>query len=171
MLEFFLVLCCLGSMNVMSRYDHPMFFGFSLLLLTISMSSVVSFFNGVYGFSLFMCIVSGILVVFAYSIALVPLMTEKKEAEKLIAQQNKLFKSVKASYSMWLVFPMSFFFFFFFVLGVNFIGKDSGVGVFESVLYLSNDWSIGMSLFSVLLFLVMVFCVSVAGKYKGALIK
>nr|YP_003934258.1 NADH dehydrogenase subunit 6 [Paphia euglypta]ADB03056.1 NADH dehydrogenase subunit 6 [Paphia euglypta] len=170
-MEFIFVLCCLGSMNVMSRYDHPMFFGFALLLLTVGMSSVVSLFNGIYGFALFMCIVSGILVVFAYSIALVPLMSEKKEAEKMIAQENKLFKSLKVSHGGSMVMLMSFFFSFFCVLLLSFMEKGIGVGGFQGVLYMSDDWGIGMSLFSVLLFLVMVFCVSVAGKYKGALIK
>nr|YP_005267071.1 NADH dehydrogenase subunit 6 [Paratapes undulatus]AEH99647.1 NADH dehydrogenase subunit 6 [Paratapes undulatus] len=171
MLEILVMVCCLGSMNIMSRFDHPMYFGFALLILVASMSGVVSMYSGIYGFMLFMCIVSGILVVFAYSVALVPLMLEGNESEILFFQQKKKMKLMGVFSMGWVMSIMSVFLIVGLFFVGNFIDGYSGLSCFQSALYVSNDWGIAMTLFGVLLFLVMVFSVGIAGKYSGALIK
>nr|YP_010555861.1 NADH dehydrogenase subunit 6 [Marcia hiantina]UYR95093.1 NADH dehydrogenase subunit 6 [Marcia hiantina] len=171
MLECLFCICCLGSMNIMSRYNHPMFFGFSLLVVVVVVSMIFSFYNGVYGFMVFMCIVSGILVVFAYSVALVPLMLEKNDVNDLVSKQDGLLKSMKGGYLGWILSILSVMFCLLVALGMSFASGKVGPSWFQSALYVCADWGIAMVAFGFLLFLVMVFCVGVAGKYKGALIK
>jgi hypothetical protein len=51
------------------------------------------------------------------------------------------------------------------------VNPDTGGGSFRGILYISEGWGLGMVIIGLFIFLVIVFCVSVAGKYKGALIK
>nr|YP_005267058.1 NADH dehydrogenase subunit 6 [Paratapes textilis]AEH99634.1 NADH dehydrogenase subunit 6 [Paratapes textilis] len=171
MLEIFIMACCLGSMNIMSRYDHPMYFGFALLVLVASMSGAVSAYSGVYGFMIFMCIVSGILVVFAYSVALVPLMMEKSESDVVFSEYKNKMKFLGVFTMGWVAMVISILMIICFYVFGGFVDGYSSTSCFQSILYVSNDWGVAMTLFGVLLFLVMVFSVGIAGKYSGALIK
>nr|YP_010410222.1 NADH dehydrogenase subunit 6 [Tapes dorsatus]URH16433.1 NADH dehydrogenase subunit 6 [Tapes dorsatus] len=170
-MEFFLVLCCLSSMNIMSRYDHPMFFGFGLLLVVVGVSGILSLYSGIYGFMVFMCIVSGVLVVFAYSVALVPLQLDKEELDEMEYKQENLYKSLGGKYMGFSLSILSVFLAFLIVTMQSFVEVGVSAGFFESAIYASTDWAMGMSIFGFLLFLVMVFCVGVASKHEGALIK
>nr|YP_009422194.1 NADH dehydrogenase subunit 6 [Ruditapes decussatus]AJY78599.1 NADH dehydrogenase subunit 6 [Ruditapes decussatus] len=164
-------MCCMGLMNVMSRYNHPMYFGFALLFLVAGLSGVLSFYGGVYGFMVFMCIVSGILVVFAYSVALAPLVLEEAEFYGLASEQKTFLGGASMSFSSLGAFLVSVVFIYCLVLLGTFIVSSISVTSFQSVLYVSKAWGVAMSLFSLFLFLIMVFSVSVASKYSGALIK
>nr|YP_010555880.1 NADH dehydrogenase subunit 6 [Marcia recens]UYR95112.1 NADH dehydrogenase subunit 6 [Marcia recens] len=170
-MEFVMMLCCLGSLNVMSRYNHPMFFGFVLLVLVVGMSGVVSFFNGVYGFMLFMCIVSGIMVVFAYSVALVPLSLNVEKSYKLIDQEKSLFSQLEKNVLIIISSMVTVLTVLCLLVLWSFMSSGVSMGCFYSITYFTSDWGIGISLLGFLLFLVMVFCVSVASKYSGALVK
>nr|YP_010555874.1 NADH dehydrogenase subunit 6 [Marcia japonica]UYR95106.1 NADH dehydrogenase subunit 6 [Marcia japonica] len=175
MLEFLFCFSFLGFMHVLSRYNHPMFFGFGLLGVMVVLSTIFSFYSGVYGFATFMCVVSGVLVVFAYSVALVPLELSKND-KKLMNTEKQMTKPWQSSKgeelkASWVMTGCSVLFCMLGVMGLSFLNSKINLTWFQSILYVSHDWSIGMVVFGLLLFLVMIFCVSVAGKYKGALIK
>lgn len=170
-LEILVIVCCLGSINIISRFDHPIYFGFALLILVASIRGVVRIYRGIYGFMLFICIVSGILVVFAYSVALVPLILEGNEREILFFQQKKKIKLIGVFSIGWVMSIIRVFLIVGLFFVGNFIDGYSGLRCFQRALYVSNDWGIAITLFGVLLFLVIVFRVGIAGKYRGALIK
>nr|YP_010455424.1 NADH dehydrogenase subunit 6 [Ruditapes variegatus]UUA63029.1 NADH dehydrogenase subunit 6 [Ruditapes variegatus] len=173
MLEFMVVVCCLSSVSVAERYNHPMYFGASLLLVVVFMSGILGYYGGVYSFMLFMCVASGVLVVFAYSMSLTPLILGKSEGEEFVKNTEDKSGIVESYFLMSMVYCFACS-----VLGLwalycisSFVGVSSGSSGFSKVLYMGVSWGVGMSLMGFLLFLVMVFCVGVAGKYKGALIE
>lgn len=147
-----------------------MFFGFALLARVVGFSGILRYYGGVYAFIIFICIVSGILVVFAYRIALVPLLLEEEEADEIISKHRGLFKSLgkfKLGWSLSLLRGLGV---FLLITLINFNEPGVKINGFQRVSYVCFDWAAGIRLFGFLLFLVMVFCVGVAGKYKGALI-
>lgn len=87
--EFFLVCCGLVIGKIVFRFNHPMFLGFIVFSFFIFCRVVVSFYGGVYGFSLFIVSVSGILVVFLYSIALIPISLNENESKEVEKEVNK----------------------------------------------------------------------------------
>nr|YP_009727232.1 NADH dehydrogenase subunit 6 [Macridiscus melanaegis]QIA44497.1 NADH dehydrogenase subunit 6 [Macridiscus melanaegis] len=168
-----MVVLSLSSFSVLMKYNHPMYYGMGWVCLVINISGVLSLYSGVYGFVLFMSVVSGVLVVFAYSMSLSPLMLSKEEAKNLTVKKlsnkregvsNNFFKRVSVLFIIFILFTSLF------VTMMGVMPKVSS-SWFLSVLYMSTGWSLGMVLLSLFMFLVMIFCVSVAGKFKGALIK
>jgi hypothetical protein len=47
----------------------------------------LAYYRGLYGFMLFISVARGVLVVFAYRIALIPLLLKKKEALELFSER------------------------------------------------------------------------------------
>nr|AAP74621.1 NADH dehydrogenase subunit 6 [Ruditapes philippinarum]AAP74628.1 NADH dehydrogenase subunit 6 [Ruditapes philippinarum] len=167
--------CCLSSVKLVMKYGNPMFYGLWLVFVVVNVSVLLSFYGGVYGFMLFMSVVSGVLVVFSYSISLVPLVLSKKEVKKLSYTKNKsgltVMEKFFKKYLMVLNFIISLLVLMMGSISLVFEELEKGNGSFESFLYLGDNWSCGMVIMGVFMFLVMVFCVSIAGKYKGALVK
>nr|QIA44522.1 NADH dehydrogenase subunit 6 [Macridiscus semicancellata] len=165
-----MVVLSLSSFSVLMKYNHPMYYGMGWVCLVINISGMLSLYSGVYGFVLFMSVVSGVLVVFAYSMSLSPLMLSKEEAKNfvmskgVVKREGVLFKRVSV------LFIISILFISLFISMLGVMPKVSG-SWFLGVLYMSTGWSLGIVLLSLFMFLVMIFCVSVAGKFKGALIK
>nr|AAP74642.1 NADH dehydrogenase subunit 6 [Ruditapes philippinarum] len=167
--------CCLSSVKLVMKYGNPMFYGLWLVFVVVNVSVLLSFYGGVYGFMLFMSVVSGVLVVFSYSISLVPLVLSKKEVKKLSYTKNKsgltVMEKFFKKYLMVLNFIISLLVLMMGSISLVFEELEKGNGSFESFLYLGDNWSCGMVIMGVFMFLVMVFCVSIAGKCKGALVK
>ena len=167
MLEMVIVLWCLGSINVLTRYNHPMFFGFSLLFITVGLRGFLRFYGGVYGFIVFICVVSGILVVFAYRIALVP-STIENEIE---VQEKSTFSLAEKKFLRVLSVLARLVLVLFFRVVLSFFNFQVVLSSFESRLYVTEGWGKGIRFLGDLLFLVIVYSVRIAGKLKGALIK
>nr|YP_010555842.1 NADH dehydrogenase subunit 6 [Cryptonema producta]UYR95074.1 NADH dehydrogenase subunit 6 [Cryptonema producta] len=172
-LEFLIVVFSLSCITVLVKYNHPMYYGMGWVCLVINISAMLSSYSGVYGFTLFMSVVSGVLVVFAYSISLSPLILSKKQSKEIkVKPRVKNLDWDLIFYFKRVLIPtvLSCMFFSLYLIMLSVTPKVSE-GWFSTILYMSSDWALGMVLLSVMLFLVMVFCVSVASKLKGALIK
>nr|YP_009491826.1 NADH dehydrogenase subunit 6 [Dosinia altior]AWI67996.1 NADH dehydrogenase subunit 6 [Dosinia altior] len=159
--ELFVLFCFLSVVNFSLKIEHPLMVGMGLLSVLVVMSGVVTFYGSLYSFCLFMVMVGGVLVVFSYTISLISFSIEKMsfgfEKEKNIG--------IKLGLVFSLLFLMS--------VGLMLVFESDWVewSLFSSILYFSKDWGIGIVWMSLLLFLVMVFSVSVASKYSGALLK
>uniref|UniRef100_UPI00315D7EF8 NADH dehydrogenase subunit 6 n=1 Tax=Glauconome virens TaxID=457868 RepID=UPI00315D7EF8 len=136
--------------------SFPLALGGMILMVGVGMALVVLFVSGaLFSVSFFMVLVGGVLVVFGYTVSLVPFTGKMKETT-LVGKNLGVF--VYASV----------------LLCVLTISLDSyGWGFYKTtdVLYFCSEWGVVIILLSVLLFLVMVTAVSVAGKQQGALIK
>nr|YP_009727996.1 NADH dehydrogenase subunit 6 [Macridiscus multifarius]QIA44510.1 NADH dehydrogenase subunit 6 [Macridiscus multifarius] len=168
-----MVVLSLSSFSVLMKYNHPMYYGMGWVCLVVNISAMLSLYSGVYGFVLFMSVVSGVLVVFAYSMSLSPLMLNKEEAENFVTSKGMVKREGMSSVffkRVSILFIVSILFTSLFISMLGVVPKVSS-SWFLSVLYMSTGWSLGMVLLSLFMFLVMIFCVSVAGKFKGALIK
>lgn len=72
MIEVFVCFVLIGVINFSLQHTHPIVIGIELLIfLTLSCVFLI-FHRAIYSFCLFMVIVGGVLVVFAYTIAMVP---------------------------------------------------------------------------------------------------
>lgn len=175
MLEFLVMGCCLSSVKLVIKYGNPMFYGLWLVFVVVNVSVLLSFYGGVYGFILFIRVVSGVLVVFSYRISLVPLVLRKKEVKKLSYTKNKsgltVIEKFFKKYLIVLNFIISLLVLIIGSIRLVFEELEKGNGSFERFLYLGDNWSCGIVIMGVFIFLVIVFCVRIAGKYKGALVK
>lgn len=129
----------------------------------------LAYYRGLYGFMLFISVARGVLVVFAYRIALIPLLLKKKEALELFSERV-IKRKTSFIFKVWMFIIRIALMVGIFVI-VIVVNPDTGGGSFRGILYISEGWSLGMVIIGLFIFLVIVFCVSVAGKYKGALIK
>nr|QKQ29673.1 NADH dehydrogenase subunit 6 [Ruditapes philippinarum] len=163
------MVCCLSSFSIILKYNHPMYYGMALVFVVVNVSVFLAYYSGLYGFMLFMSVASGVLVVFAYSIALIPLLLKKKEALELFSESVMKSKT-SFIFKVWM-FMISITLMVGIFVMVMVVNPDTGGGSFSGILYMSEGWGLGMVIMGLFMFLLMVFCVSVAGKYKGALIK
>ncbi|YP_009827043.1 NADH dehydrogenase subunit 6 (mitochondrion) [Mercenaria mercenaria] len=157
----FVLFFLLSVVNVALESSHPLVMGMGLLVLTVMAVSLVVWYGSFYGFSLFMVMVGGVLVVFSYTISLVPYISEKK---------SKMSSEVSNFYDFLMV-VLGLGFFCLVVIGLTMKENLSSFGLFSNMFYYTEDWSLATVWMSILLFLVMIFCVNVAGNYKGALCK
>mgnify|MGYP001554130219 CR=1 FL=1 len=134
--------------------------GIGLLILTIISVFLVVSYGRFYAFRLFMVIVGGVLVVFSYRVSLVPYFSIK-----IRPNRGNAYVSNKRNILL------SFFFVFFVTTSVFMRLSISNLGIFSRIVYFSEDWAIASVWIGILLFIVIVFCTSVAGKYEGALCK
>nr|YP_009498482.1 NADH dehydrogenase subunit 6 [Dosinia japonica]AWK60554.1 NADH dehydrogenase subunit 6 [Dosinia japonica] len=161
MVELFVLFGLLSVINFSLKIEHPLMMGMGLLSILVTMSGVVVFYGSLYSFCLFMVMVGGVLVVFSYAISLISFTVEKMS----FGFGKKKSINVKLSLIFSLLFLMT--------MNLMFVFESDWAkwGLFNNVLYFSQDWGIGIVWMSLLLFLVMVFSVSVASKYSGALLK
>nr|BAV24996.1 NADH dehydrogenase subunit 6 [Isorropodon fossajaponicum] len=155
--EMFVLMFILTCVNFSIWVEHPLILGGGLLIVSIvSLPFLVSV-GSLFGFSFFIVVVGGVLIVFAYSVSLIPV-TKKDLPFKL-----KFFKK-KQMYCRGYLFLM-------FV--TLFSGWCVGEGIFcwSDALYFSKGWGLGVVLLGFLLLVVMVISISFASKFKGALIK
>ena len=160
-IEMFVLFFLLRVVNVALESSHPLVMGIGLLVLTVIAVRLVVWYGRFYGFRLFMVMVGGVLVVFSYTISLVPYISEKK---------SKIRSEVRNFYDFLMV-VLGLGFFCLVVIGLTIKESLRRFGLFRNMFYYTEDWSLATVWIRILLFLVMIFCVNVAGNYKGALCK
>nr|AKE36671.1 NADH dehydrogenase subunit 6 [Meretrix lamarckii] len=153
-------------------YSHPLVLGMGLLIIAVVMGMVVCYYGPVFSFCVFMVMVAGVLVVFSYTISLVPYKGfdfEKGEETGV----DIPFGSNSKIFSSWVVLG------FFFLVCLVSVGANSAYSEdFSSMLlnyteiaYFTEDYSVVIVWLAMLLFLAMVFGASMSSWYKGALVQ
>nr|UPX89018.1 NADH dehydrogenase subunit 6 [Xyloredo sp. E88]UPX89030.1 NADH dehydrogenase subunit 6 [Xyloredo sp. E89] len=129
----------------------------SVLLISMGLSFIV-------GFCLFMCMISGVLVLVSYCVALIPFSGAANFDDKMFLLSSLKFGWKFLLYSLIFFLFISFLFFFY---------EDYSVFCFvrsvESFIC-TEDWLGVMVLLSFYLFLTIIVCVNICSKYSGALI-
>nr|YP_010393057.1 NADH dehydrogenase subunit 6 [Xyloredo nooi]UPX88991.1 NADH dehydrogenase subunit 6 [Xyloredo nooi]UPX89003.1 NADH dehydrogenase subunit 6 [Xyloredo nooi] len=159
----FLLLVLFMLWNLLFFLSSPL--GLIVMLLSMSVFSVflVSLgFSFVVGFCLFMCMVSGVLVLVSYCVALIPFTGSSLGI-------NLIFKHMKG-WGEWL-----FAFLFSFFVFLSCFKSEEGFSGFSFVrsvegFLCTEEWLVIMVLLSLYLFLAIVVCVNICSKYSGALI-
>nr|UJH93325.1 NADH dehydrogenase subunit 6 [Chamelea gallina] len=166
MMEMFVLFSVLSVINFSLKFSHPLMLGMGLLMVLLVVTSILIFYGGLYAFCLFMVMVGGVLVVFSYTISLIPYSIKSysvKEKQIMVSLTDDFIIMLKLLMSGMVV-----------CLVVLFLTMDSEwsvLNMFSEVMYFTADWGVGSVWMGLLLFLIMVFSMSVAGKYKGALLK
>nr|QOE56583.1 NADH dehydrogenase subunit 6 [Antigona lamellaris] len=159
-METIVLFLVLSVVNFSLKLSHPLLLGMGLLMLLLVLTSLIVFYGSLYSFCLFMVMVGGVLVVFCYTISLVP----------YVGKEMSLFGSSKGLVLGKAQFVLSVSFVCMMILLMTMDSDWGSLSLFSKVFYFSTDWGIMCVWLSVLLFIVMVFSVSVAGKFTGALL-
>nr|YP_009455669.1 NADH dehydrogenase subunit 6 [Lutraria maxima]AUH21195.1 NADH dehydrogenase subunit 6 [Lutraria maxima] len=145
---------------VLIKEVHPIRLAGAVLVMSlIGLLSLCFFIGPVFAVCSFLVMVGGVLVVFGYSVSLVPLESQEKV-------------KVQGSSSLIGIF-LSFFFFLVLVLPSvsEFSGDLFGFFFVSDCLYFSDSWGKMVSLLGFYLFLGMVVAVRICSSYKGALVR
>nr|AKE36684.1 NADH dehydrogenase subunit 6 [Meretrix lamarckii] len=152
-------------------YSHPLVLGMGLLIITVVMGMIVCYYGPVFSFCVFMVMVAGVLVVFSYTISLVPYEGSDIKKSKKVGINISISPSYKV-FGSWVV--LVFFFLVCIVsVGVNSVYSEDFSSMFlnySEIVYFTEDYSIVIVWLAVLLFLAMVFGASMSSWYKGALV-
>nr|UPX88907.1 NADH dehydrogenase subunit 6 [Xylophaga oregona] len=164
----FLFLFLLFTWNLILFMNNPLSLIWGLLVLSVLSVFVISLeFSFLMGFCLFMCIVSGVLVLVAYCVALIPF--SKKEQK--IQKANELTPFKKFVSALLSSFCFSFIVSFCVSCVICLSREDSFLFVRSVESFIcTEEWVIAMVLTSLYLFLSVVVCVNICSKYSGALI-
>nr|BAV25098.1 NADH dehydrogenase subunit 6 [Abyssogena mariana] len=159
MAEMFVLVFLLLCSNFSIWVEHPLILGGGLLMVSIVSLPLMISVGSLFGFSFFIVVVGGVLIVFAYSVSLISI-TKSDLLLKYFTQSLGVLGKV------WSVF-------LFFSLVFLFSSWVVGAGIFcwSDVLYFSKGWGLGVVLLGFLLLAIMVIAISLASKFKGALIK
>nr|YP_009128925.1 NADH dehydrogenase subunit 6 [Saxidomus purpurata]AJT47995.1 NADH dehydrogenase subunit 6 [Saxidomus purpurata] len=173
-------------------HSHPLVLGTGLLTVSVFMACLLTFYGPLFSFSVFMVMVAGVLVVFSYTISLVPFKgaTEMRDPVKSApgsfsgknvnksfgVKRSVLVYKLGSKEDVWLSYLAVFMIFLFSLVvtcyqGVN--GEDvwSVFINYSDVGYFSEDYSFVLVWLGVLLFVAMIFSMGVANCYEGALIQ
>nr|AVK59526.1 NADH dehydrogenase subunit 6 [Archivesica sp. 2 Sanya-2018]UFQ25442.1 NADH dehydrogenase subunit 6 [Calyptogena pacifica] len=159
MAEMFVLVFLFLCSNFSIWVEHPLMLGGGLLMMSIVSLPLMVSVGSLFGFSFFIVVVGGVLIVFAYSVSLISV----TKSDLLLKYHGKGLGMVGKFWSVVL------FFSFVFLFSSWVVG--SGVLCWSDVLYFSKGWGLGVVLLSVLLLVIMVIAISLASKFKGALIK
>nr|QSF20359.1 NADH dehydrogenase subunit 6 [Mactra sp. WB-F] len=157
-MSWFLFLCLLLFSQFFLTQSHPIYLGGVLMVFGIFSSLVLSFYSGpLLGVCSYLVLVGGILVVFSYSVALVPVM--KKDIE---VSSGSIMKQVLKV--------------FFITMGWFLCLCQSGeVGsplfFYSSCIYFSDPWSKMVMFLGLYLLFSMIAAARMCSCYKGALIR
>nr|UJH93143.1 NADH dehydrogenase subunit 6 [Venus verrucosa] len=166
MMEVFVLFSILSIVNFSLKFSHPLVLGMGLLMVLLIVTSILVFYGGLYAFCLFMVMVGGVLVVFSYTISLVPYTVKSYSTKK-----KQVVVSLIEDFISLLKFALGGCFTFLIMAWFSMDSDWSMLSLFSEMMYFTEDWGVGSVWLGLLLFLIMVFSVSVAGKYKGALLK
>nr|UFQ25377.1 NADH dehydrogenase subunit 6 [Archivesica diagonalis] len=159
MAEMFVLVFLLLCSNFSIWVEHPLILGSGLLMVSIVSLPLMISVGSLFGFSFFIVVVGGVLIVFAYSVSLISV----TKSDLLL----KYFTSgVGAIGKFWMVFL-----YFSLVFLLSWWAVGSGIFCWSDVLYFSKGWGLGVVLLGFLLLGIMVMAISLASKFKGALIK
>nr|AVK59513.1 NADH dehydrogenase subunit 6 [Archivesica gigas]UFQ25390.1 NADH dehydrogenase subunit 6 [Archivesica gigas]UFQ25403.1 NADH dehydrogenase subunit 6 [Archivesica gigas] len=159
MAEMFVLVFLLLCSNFSIWVEHPLILGSGLLGVSIVSLPLMISVGSLFGFSFFIVVVGGVLIVFAYSVSLISI-TKSDLLLKYFA------RGVGVIGKFWMVFLYLSMVFF---LSSWVVG--SGIFCWSDVLYFSKSWGLGVVLLGFLLLAIMVMAISLASKFKGALIK
>nr|YP_008854389.1 NADH dehydrogenase subunit 6 [Meretrix lyrata]AGR50835.1 NADH dehydrogenase subunit 6 [Meretrix lyrata] len=165
MLEVFVFFLSGLAFQLSVFYSHPLVLGMGLLIFSVIMGMFLCYYGPIFSFCAFMVMVAGVLVVFSYTISLVPF-------KGFDYKSNKNFKSMNIFGSG--VVLGGFFFVCFFSSMVVGVDSNNFFGMFLSyteISYFTEDYSIFIVWMGLLLFLAMVFGASMCKSYEGALIQ
>lgn len=159
MAEIFVLVFLLLCRNFSIWVEHPLILGGGLLIVRIVSLPLIISVGSLFGFSFFIVVVGGVLIVFAYSVSLISI-TKRDLLLKYFTQRLGVVGKV------WRVF-------LFFRLVFLFSSWVVGAGIFcwSDVLYFRKGWGLGVVLLGFLLLAIMVIAIRLARKFKGALIK
>nr|YP_010178049.1 NADH dehydrogenase subunit 6 [Mactra quadrangularis]QUV72899.1 NADH dehydrogenase subunit 6 [Mactra quadrangularis]ULC79868.1 NADH dehydrogenase subunit 6 [Mactra quadrangularis]WLS55657.1 NADH dehydrogenase subunit 6 [Mactra quadrangularis] len=157
-MSWFLFLCLLLLSQFFLSQSHPIYLGGVLMVFGIFSSLVLSFYSGpLLGVCSYLVLVGGILVVFSYSVALVPVMKKdvKFSSGSLVKQGFKTFFIIMGWFlclcqSMELGSPLFF---------------------YSSSIYFSDAWSKMVMFLGLYLLFSMIAAARMCSCYKGALIR
>nr|AME17939.1 NADH dehydrogenase subunit 6 [Cyclina sinensis] len=172
-------------------YSHPLVLGMSLLGISVVMVSIMCFYGPIFSFCIFMVMIAGVLVVFSYTISLVPYEGPDYKEGKVVdfvslgISESGVFGIIKKNFfESFFGFVFSDFFrfrvfvgFLFFLVVFMFL-YQSLVGLelsgaflgYSDIGYFSEDYSMVLVWLGSLLFFVMIFGTGMASRYNGALI-
>nr|YP_010943516.1 NADH dehydrogenase subunit 6 [Mactra cumingii]WLS55696.1 NADH dehydrogenase subunit 6 [Mactra cumingii] len=155
-MSWFLFLCILLLSQFFLTQTHPIYLGGVLMVFGIFSSFVLSFYAGpLLGVCSYLVLVGGILVVFSYSVALVPVLKKDMTVLKysLLGQGLKVFFVVLGWFLCLCQVEMK------------------GLFVFSSFLYFSEPWSKMVMFLGLYLLFAMIAAARICSSYKGALIR
>nr|UFQ25507.1 NADH dehydrogenase subunit 6 [Pliocardia sp. A3710_17_S18] len=159
MAEVFVLTFLLVCSNFSIWVEHPLILGGGLLMVSIVSLPLMISVGSLFGFSFFIVVVGGVLIVFAYSVSLISM-----------TKSDLLLK-----YFIWKLGPIGKFYSIFLYLSLVFLFSSwvvgSGIFCWSDILYFSKGWGLGVVLLGFLLLGVMIISISLASKFKGALIK
>nr|UFQ25455.1 NADH dehydrogenase subunit 6 [Calyptogena rectimargo] len=159
MVEMFVLVFLFLCSNFSIWVEHPLVLGGGLLIMSIVSLPLMVSVGSLFGFSFFIVVVGGVLIVFAYSVSLISV----TKSDLLLKYSSKGLGVVGKFWSVFLFFSFGFLFSSWVV--------GSGVLCWSDVLYFSKGWGLGVVLLGFLLLAIMVIAISLASKFKGALIK
>nr|YP_010121808.1 NADH dehydrogenase subunit 6 [Callista chinensis]QRE83915.1 NADH dehydrogenase subunit 6 [Callista chinensis]QWM94247.1 NADH dehydrogenase subunit 6 [Callista chinensis] len=176
-------------------YSHPLVLGMSLLLISVVMGIIILFYGPLFSFCIFMVTIAGVLVVFSYTISLVPFKgpnydLEEENISGKPVNLSSLEWGEKVSNENWTFYPSSWMKWSSSKNGIitcflslalmcsgfmySWLGGEelsSMVLNYSEVGYFTDDYSFVLVWAGVLLFFAMVFGMGVANRYEGALIQ
>nr|AGH15601.1 NADH dehydrogenase subunit 6 [Mactra antiquata] len=151
-------LCILLLSQFFLTQTHPIYLGGVLMVFGIFSSLVLSFYAGpLLGVCSYLVLVGGILVVFSYSVALVPVM-KKDDGESgysVLSQGLKIF----FAFLGWI---LCFY---------QVEALEMPLFFFSSSLYFSESWSKMVMFLGLYLLFAMIAAARICSSYKGALIR
>nr|QCO91547.1 NADH dehydrogenase subunit 6 [Calyptogena extenta]UFQ25468.1 NADH dehydrogenase subunit 6 [Calyptogena extenta] len=159
MAEVFVLVFLLLCSNFSIWVEHPLILGSGLLGVSIVSLPLMISVGSLFGFSFFIVVVGGVLIVFAYSVSLISV----TKSDLLLKYFTRGVGMVGKFWTVFLYFSLVF------LLSSWVVG--SGVFCWSDVLYFSKGWGFGVVLLGFLLLAIMVMAIGLASKFKGALIK
>ncbi len=143
--------------QIFLSFSFPLALGAVILRLGVLVALLIVIVGGpLFGFSFFMVLVGGVLVVFGYTISLVPFI--KVEGKGMVFNSKWFYlRLFFVSCSFWWI-----------------VSRETYKWVFlrgVEIFFFSGEWGVIIVLLRVLLLVVIITVVSVAGKQHGALIK
>nr|YP_003162834.1 NADH dehydrogenase subunit 6 [Meretrix meretrix]ACU68440.1 NADH dehydrogenase subunit 6 [Meretrix meretrix] len=156
-------------------YSHPLVLGMGLLIFSVFMGMVICYYGPIFSFCAFMVMVAGVLVVFSYTISLVPFEGYNYEDKKDLKKKTKIFEELGISRKI--SGYLGALFFFLACVVSPFVNSDNNEDVsgmflsYTEISYFTEDYSLVVVWLAVLLFLAMVFSASMSKWYEGALVQ
>nr|YP_009944380.1 NADH dehydrogenase subunit 6 [Ectenagena elongata]QFG38768.1 NADH dehydrogenase subunit 6 [Ectenagena elongata] len=159
MAEMFVLVFLLLCSNFSVWVEHPLILGSGLLMVSVVSLPLMVSVGSLFGFSFFIVVVGGVLIVFAYSVSLISV----TKSDLLLKYFTEGLSVVGKFWGVCLYFLVVFLFSSWVV--------GSGIFCWSDALYFSKGWGLGVVLLGFLLLAIMVIAISLASKFKGALIK
>lgn len=156
MTDIFVLLLILSVCQYSLFVAHPLILGGGVLTIGVLLAPLVALYSGpLYRFRFFIVLVGGVLIVFRYSISLIPFSSVEKD---------KIRKGIRKG--IWGVISGLF-------IRIFLLIKETNCGVLSQMemFYFNIGWGGGVVLLRAILFILIVIVVTIAGKYEGALVK